>query len=387
MLIDIIAGARPNFMKVAPIIEAIHEAQRDGTPIAYRLVHTGQHSDKRMSADFFEQLGIPEPHIKLDVPHGTQAEMTASIMTRYEKVLNDNRPDMVLVVGDVTSTLACAVTAKKMKDIPVAHVEAGIRSGDWSMPEEINRIVTDSVTDYFFTTSQTANENLRGSGIPDSHIYFVGNTMIDTLLKHRPRFRKPELWDELDLQPQQYIVMTLHRPSTVDNPAKLKVMLEEIIASSNGMQLVFPVHPRTARALEITGVTAPNMHVTDPLPYLEFNYLVEHALAVVTDSGGITEETTVMHVPCMTLRDTTERPETCIIGTNELLGTHPGAIAPSFKALFSGSWKTGQIPERWDGHTAQRIVKVLCMVAESKWGMVEQASLSAEAGFARKISV
>ena len=378
MLIDIIAGARPNFMKVAPIIEAIHEAQRGGATLFYRLVHTGQHSDKRMSAAFFDQLGIPEPHIKLDVHGGTQAEMTAAIMTRYEKVLNDRRPDMVLVVGDVTSTLACAVTAKKMKDIPVAHVEAGIRSGDWSMPEEINRIVTDSVTDYFFTTSHTANENLRGSGIPDSHIYFVGNTMIDTLLKHRPRFRKPELWHELNLTPKEYIVMTLHRPSTVDNPAKLKALLEAVVASSNGMQLVFPVHPRTARALEITGITAPHMHITDPLPYLEFNYLVEHALAVVTDSGGITEETTVMHVPCMTLRDTTERPETCTIGTNELLGTHPRAIAPSFRHLFEGNWKSGNIPERWDGHTAIRIVEVLQLIAERKWDVLKSASLSGE---------
>lgn len=376
MLIDIIAGARPNFMKIAPIIEAIHEANREGVPLTYRLVHTGQHSDKRMSADFFEQLGIPEPHIKLEVGPGTQAEMTASIMTRYEKVLNELRPDMVLVVGDVTSTLACAVTAKKMKDIPVAHVEAGIRSGDWTMPEEINRIVTDSVTDYFFTTSHTANENLRGSGIPDSHIYFVGNTMIDTLLKHRPRFRQPELWKELNLRPEEYIVMTLHRPSTVDNPAKLKALLEAIIEASEGMQLIFPVHPRTARALRITGVSAPNMHVTDPLPYLEFNYLAEHAKAVVTDSGGITEETTVMHVPCMTLRDNTERPETCTVGSNQVLGTHPSAIAPAFRKLFAGEWRRGEIPELWDGKTAKRIVAALSLIATGNFRELSELAIT-----------
>ena len=363
MLIDIIAGARPNFIKIAPLIEAIHEEQKKGTPIHYRLIHTGQHSDKRMSAAFFEQLGIPEPHIKLEVGYSTQAEMTAAIMTRYEKVLDNHRPDMVLVVGDVTSTLACAVTAKKMKDIPVAHVEAGIRSGDWTMPEEINRIVTDSVTDYFFTTSETANENLRQSGIPDSHIYFVGNTMIDTLLKHRSRFRKPELWDELDLQPENYIVMTMHRPSTVDNGRKLKSLLEAVIEASQGMQIIFPVHPRTANMLaQIGGVTAPNLYLTEPLPYLEFNYLVEHAKGVVTDSGGITEEATVMHVPCMTLRDNTERPETCITGTNEILGTDPSAISPAFKRLFNGEWKKGNIPAMWDGKTSVRIIEVLKQV-------------------------
>ena len=363
MLIDIIAGARPNFMKIAPIIEAIHAAQKGGAPLQYRLVHTGQHSDKRMSAAFFEQLGIPEPDIKLEVGHGSQSEMTAEIMMRYERVLEQRRPGLVLVVGDVTSTMACAVTAKKMKDIPVAHVEAGIRSGDWTMPEEINRIVTDSVTDYFFTTSETANENLRHSGIPDSHIFFVGNTMIDTLLHHMPRFRRPELWQDLSLQPQRYLVMTLHRPATVDHPHKLKALLEAVVAASRGVRIIFPVHPRTVLMLGSVGIEAPNLHITEPLPYLEFNYLVQHALAVVTDSGGITEETTVMGVPCMSLRDNTERPETITMGTTELLGTHPKAVAPAFSRLFAGDWKTGKIPERWDGNTATRIVKILRQIA------------------------
>jgi len=360
MLIDIIAGARPNFMKIAPIIEAIQEEQALGTPLFYRLVHTGQHSDKRMSAAFFEQLGIPEPHIKLEVGPGTQSEMTAEIMVRYEKALDAERPDMVLVVGDVTSTLACAVTAKKMRDIPLAHVEAGIRSGDWTMPEEINRIVTDSITDYFFTTSHTANENLRQSGIPESHIFFVGNTMIDTLLKHQPRFKQPELWDVLGLH---YLVMTLHRPSTVDNEHKLQSLLQAVIESSEGMQIVFPVHPRTAHMLNRIGFTAPNLFITEPLPYLEFNYLVAHAKAVITDSGGITEEATVMHVPCMTLRDSTERPETCTIGTNRMLGTNPASIRPAFEALFANKWKKGEIPALWDGKTAKRIIAILKQVA------------------------
>lgn len=374
MLIDIIAGARPNFMKIAPIIEAIERARQSGSTLDYRLVHTGQHSDKRMSAAFFEQLQIPEPHIKLDIGSGSQSEMTAAIMMGYERVLNEQRPDLVLVVGDVTSTLACAVTAKKMRDIPVAHVEAGIRSGDWTMPEEINRIVTDSVTDYFFTTSQTANENLLQSGIPASHIFFVGNTMIDTLLHHMPRFRKPDLWDKWRLDRQPYIVMTLHRPATVDHPAKLKALLEAIIESSAGIPLVFPVHPRTARMLDQVGVQAPNLLTCEPLPYLEFNYLVQHAYAVVTDSGGITEETTVMHVPCMTLRDNTERPETCTMGTNELLGTHPSVIAPAFNKLLSGGWKTGNIPPLWDGCTADRIVTVLQALADKGKNLNAQLS-------------
>lgn len=359
MLIDLIAGARPNFMKIAPIIEAIHDEQRVGTDIQYRLVHTGQHTDKRMSADFFEQLGIPEPHVKLEVGNSTQAEMTAEIMIRYERVLAAQRPDLVLVVGDVTSTLACAVTAKKMMDIPVAHVEAGIRSGDWSMPEEINRIVTDSVTDYFFTTSHTANENLRAAGIPEPFIFFVGNTMIDTLLRHHNRFCKPDIWNDLSLTAGDYIVLTLHRPSTVDSPQKLKATVDAIIAASRGKQIIFPMHPRTAHVFNQLDIAAPNLTVTGPLPYLQFNYLVKHALAVVTDSGGITEEATVMHVPCMTIRDSTERPETCTIGSNKLLGTRPEAIAPAFDLLFAGKWQRGDVPQLWDGKTSTRIVSIL----------------------------
>lgn len=360
MLIDIIAGARPNFMKVAPIIEALNASINNGSQLSYRLVHTGQHSDKRMSASFFEQLGIPEPHIKLEVNSGSQAEMTAEIMLRYEKVLEETRPSLVLVVGDVTSTLACAVAAKKMKNIPVAHVEAGIRSGDRSMPEEINRIITDSVADYFFTTSRTANQNLLKAGYGKSQIFFVGNTMIDTLLHHKKRFKAPEFWEQRGLSAQQYIVMTLHRAATVDDGPKLLSLVEAVADASHGIQIIFPVHPRTARVLRKMGFQAPD-HVllTDPLPYLEFNYLVENALAVVTDSGGISEEATVLNVPCLTLRNSTERPETCTIGTNELVGNLPEGIYPAFEKLFNGDWKKGEIPELWDGCTSTRIVNIL----------------------------
>lgn len=366
MLIDIIAGARPNFMKIAPIIDAIEKESARGTTISYRLIHTGQHYDKKMSGDFFEQLGIPEPHINLEAGGGTQAGQTAAIMVRYEKVLMEKRPDLVLVVGDVTSTMACSIAAKKLNNIKVTHVEAGIRSGDWTMPEEINRMVTDSITDYFFTTSETANVNLRHLGIPEERIFFVGNTMIDTLLKQMPRFQRPAIWAELGLQPKEYIVMTLHRPANVDEEQKLKELMDTIIASSKGLPLIFPVHPRTAKMLQGIGIDAPNLHMIDPLGYLEFNYLVKHAKAVVTDSGGITEETTVMGVPCMTLRDNTERPETCTVGTNELIGTNPAAVPPAFERLLSGNWKKGGIPELWDGNTAERIVHHICTIFRLK---------------------
>lgn len=355
MLITIIAGARPNFMKIAPIIDAIKNRQNQGVDIHYRLIHTGQHYDKKMSGDFFEQLGIPEPHANLEAGGGTQAEQTAAIMVRFEKELMENPSDLVLVVGDVTSTMACAITAQKLH-VKVAHVEGGIRSGDWTMPEEINRLVTDAITNYFFTTSETANESLRQGGVADERIFFVGNTMIDTLLKQRPRFIKPGIWDELNLQEKGYMVMTLHRPANVDEEGKLKTLMDEIIAHSRDLPLVFPVHPRTAKILNGLGISHPRLHMIEPLGYLEFNYLVERAKAVVTDSGGITEEASVMRVPCMTLRDNTERPETMTKGTNELLGTSPEAIKPAMEKLFAGDWKPGGDIPLWDGKTADRIV-------------------------------
>ena len=356
--ITIIAGARPNFIKIAPIIHAIIAAQNEGKELAYRLVHTGQHYDKKMSGDFFEQLDIPEPDVNLEAGGGSQAEQTANIMIRFEKELQAYPTDLVLVVGDVTSTMACAITAQKLHT-KVAHVEGGIRSNDWTMPEEINRLLTDAITNYFFTTSETANQNLLRSGVKKEAIFFVGNTMIDTLIKQRRHFRKPKVWDDLQLTENNYLMMTLHRPANVDEETKLKILLEEIIIHSNGMPLVFPVHPRTAKILDSLGIDHPRLHRIEPLAYLEFNYLVERAKAVLTDSGGITEETTVMGIPCMTLRDNTERPETITEGTNELLGTDPKAVQPAMEKLFSGNWKTGSIPQLWDGKTAERIIEII----------------------------
>ena len=361
MLIDIIAGARPNFMKIAPIIHAIQEFQNKGEAIEFRLIHTGQHYDKNMSDSFFEQLNIPHPNINLGAGGGSQAEQTAAIMVGYEKVLLDFKPDLCLVVGDVTSTMACSISAQKL-NVKVAHVEAGIRSGDWTMPEEINRMVTDSITNYFFTTTSIASRNLLNSGVEKERIFWVGNTMIDTLLKNRARFIQPQIWNQIGLEKNNYIVMTLHRPANVDEEFKLKELICEIIEHSRELPLVFPVHPRTAKILTGLGISNDKLHLIEPLSYLEFNYLVENAKVVITDSGGITEETTVMGIPCMTLRDNTERPETVSIGTNELVGTNPKAIAPALKILFEGNWKKGQIPELWDGRTSERIVGHLCEI-------------------------
>lgn len=411
MLITLIAGARPNFMKIAPLIKAIQKAYAEGKDIHYRLVHTGQHYDKNMSDTFFEELGIPMPDVNLGCGGGTQAEQTANIMVAFERDLMANPTDLVLVVGDVTSTMACSIVAKKL-NTRVCHVEAGIRSWDLSMPEEINRMVTDSLADYMFTTSEVANKNLllqgaslevRGerlevkgeeNGEADIHasrliaslphnlpvleeeqyafkrnvqrVWWVGNVMIDTLLANRARFRRPAVYDELGLQEKNYVVMTMHRPANVDEEQHLKALMEQIITNVHNLPIIFPIHPRTAKIFynlwgneEQLAQLFPNLHIVAPMGYLEFNYLVEHAKVVVTDSGGITEETTVMGVPCITLRDNTERPETCTIGTNRLIGTNPQAVKPALDALFAGEWQPGAIPPLWDGHTAERIVEIL----------------------------
>ncbi len=355
IVIDLIAGARPNFMKIAPIIEALLKAKAEGKNIRYRLVHTGQHYDTNMSRKFFDDLGIPEPDVNLGAGGGTQAEQTAKIMVAYEKLLLETPCNLCLVVGDVNSTMACSIVSKKL-GIPVAHVEAGIRSYDLTMPEEINRMVTDSITDYFFTTTELAGQNLKQAGISQERIFLVGNTMIDTLIRQRSRFRKPEFWDELNLIDGHYMVMTLHRPSNVDKLNELLEILKLIDKNTHQMPVVFPVHPRTFQVLNQDTHSFENIQMVEPLGYLEFNYLVEHAKAVITDSGGITEETTVMGIPCLTLRENTERPETITMGTNELVGTNPDAIVQALEKLHQGHWKKGSIPEKWDGKTSKRIV-------------------------------
>lgn len=358
MKFTFIAGARPNFMKIAPIIHAIQKAQQNGANIYYRIVHTGQHYDRNMSSTFFEELAIPHPDSNLGCGGGTQAEQTGAIMVAFEKELIANPTDLVIVVGDVTSTMACSIVAKKL-NTKVAHVEAGIRSGDLTMPEEINRMVTDALADYYFTTTELANQNLRNTGAREEQIFFVGNVMIDTLLANQHRFVKPAVFDQLRLVEKEYLMLTLHRPANVDEADKLKELMTEIVSNVHRLPVLFPIHPRTAKILTDVGIKADNLYIVDPMGYLEFNYMVKHSKAVITDSGGITEETTVMGIPCITLRDNTERPETITIGTNELIGTNPAAIKPALDKLFTGEWKKGGIPELWDGKAAERIVQYL----------------------------
>ncbi|WP_417200953.1 non-hydrolyzing UDP-N-acetylglucosamine 2-epimerase [Bizionia sp.] len=358
MNITIVAGARPNFMKIAPIINVLKRKKLEGYDLNFRLVHTGQHYDNSLSGAFFEELGIPYPDVNLEVKSGTQAEQTGAIMIGFEKELQKNPSDLVLVVGDVTSTMACTLVAKK-SGIKVAHVEAGIRSGDMKMPEEINRIVTDSLTDYFFTTSKLASNNLIKLGVDSNQVFFVGNVMIDTLKTHESRFKQPEIWKSLGLKQKHYFVMTLHRPSNVDEAQNIEAILKQISSLSKDYPIVFPVHPRTKKLLQSLNLSYKNLYYTEPLGYLEFNFLVKHAFGVITDSGGISEETTIMNVPCVTLRENTERPETCEIGTNILVGKDPIKIENAFKTLFSGTWKQAQVPALWDGHAADRIISQL----------------------------
>lgn len=365
MKITIVAGARPNFMKIAPIIKAIQFRQKQAEHIEYRLIHTGQHYDKKMSGDFFEELSIPEPNLNLEAGGGTQAEQTAAIMVRFEKELEQNRPDVVIVVGDVTSTMACTITAKKMC-IDVVHVEAGIRSGDMTMPEEINRIVTDSICDHFFTTSIIANENLLSRDVSQERIHFVGNTMIDTLYHNLNKLRKPLFWDELDMKERNYFLLTLHRPSNVDDRDKLQALLGLINSSIGNFKIIFPIHPRTKKILGGIINKSDRLIMIDPLGYHEFIYLVKHAMGIITDSGGITEEATVLHVPCLTLRNSTERPETVSIGTNELVGDNSEKLEKYLKNIMAGKWKTGAIPPLWDGKSAERIVSKLCELYHKK---------------------
>lgn len=356
MIVDIIAGTRPNFVKIASLFQA-KEHHPIKQKINLRLVHTGQHFDHNMSASFFEDLGLPNPDINFGVSGGTHAEQTAQIMIAYETLLISKPSNLCIVVGDVNSTLACALVAKKMK-IKVAHIEAGIRSNDMDMPEEINRMVTDSITDYFFTTTTWASNNLLHQGISNESVFMVGNTMIDTLINNQSKFKKPAFLQSLSITEKQYILLTLHRPSNVDDKENLIHVLETI-ANNTISPIIFPIHPRTKKILGDFSIFNNRLFLVEPLGYLEFLYLIKNAKAVVTDSGGITEEATFLNIPCMTLRTTTERPETVEIGTNELIGKNPMDLIPYFKKVDSGSWKKGKIPDFWDGNTAKRIWDVL----------------------------
>jgi UDP-N-acetylglucosamine 2-epimerase (non-hydrolysing) len=358
-----IVGARPNFMKMAPIIEAMNKYPEQ---IKHLLIHTGQHYDEKMSKSFFVDLGMPKPNIDLEVGSGSHAEQTAKIMVAFEKVCMDEKPDLVIVVGDVNSTMACTITAKKL-GIKVAHVEAGLRSRDMSMPEEINRLCTDVLCDYLFTTDHFADENLRAEGVAEDKIHFVGNVMIDTLLKHKEMASTLNLCQKMGLKPGGYATMTLHRPGNVDDPKILAGLLEALSNIAEELPIIFPIHPRTRKMAEEFGLghyfnsgkTIEGIWCTEPLGYLEFLHLNMNAKMVLTDSGGLQEETTVLGVPCVTIRPNTERPITCTEGTNVLVGNDPVKVLEAAHAIFHGPALTGKIPEKWDGHAAERIVDVL----------------------------
>ena len=358
-----VVGARPNLMKMAPIVT---ELARYPGEFDQLLVHTGQHYDERMSHLFFEQLGLPRPDINLEVGSGSHGAQSGRIMAAFEDVCLEEQPDLVIVVGDVNSTMACAITAKKL-GIQVAHVEAGLRSRDMSMPEEINRICTDAVSDQLFTTDRFANQNLLREGIAEERIHFVGNVMIDTLERHRAAAEELDLLRQLGLEKGRFATLTLHRPSNVDDRDVVLGILEALRAISNECTIVFPAHPRTRKMIEQfelssffnTGKKVEGIWLAEPLGYLEFLHLNINARMVLTDSGGLQEETTVLGVPCLTLRHNTERPITCTEGTNQIVGNQKESILKAARQILDGAVVTGRVPKKWDGKAAERIVNVL----------------------------
>lgn len=355
MKIVAVVGARPNLIKIAPLMWEF--TRRPGLDV--HLVHTGQHYDPSLSDRFFTDLKIPAPDTNLGVGSGSHAVQTAEVMKRFEPVVLGQKPDAVLVVGDVNSTVACALTAVKL-GVPVAHVEAGLRSFDRSMPEEVNRVVTDAISRWLFVTERSGLENLRREGAPVENVFFVGNVMIDTLLASRDRIERSGVLEALGLADRGYAVLTLHRPSNVDDPAAFARLMGAVAELQRVVPVVFPVHPRTRSALAgLPGGPAPGLRPTDPLGYLDFLKLVAHARLVLTDSGGLQEETTALGVPCLTLRENTERPVTVEHGTNALVGVDPARIVRAGLRALDEPAGPGELPERWDGRAAPRIVDVL----------------------------
>ena len=355
-----VVGARPNFMKVAPLMAA-YETCPAIQPV---LVHTGQHYDEQMSDLFFRQLGIPQPDLNLGVGSASHAVQTADIMKAFEPVVLDQHPDAVLVVGDVNSTIACGLVAVKL-GVRLVHVEAGLRSFDRAMPEEINRLLTDAISDLLFCTEQSGVDNLLREGIPDERIFLVGNVMIDTLLRNKAKADASNILDELNLTTGEYAVLTLHRPSNVDDPSVLGRLLNALEVIQKDLPIIFPIHPRTRKNLSRLGLdqrvkAMSNLRLIDPMGYLDFLKLTSSAKLVLTDSGGIQEETTILRVPCLTLRENTERPITAEVGSNRVVGTDPAKILGAYREVVSGRWRRPQVPPLWDGAAGQRIVKILC---------------------------
>ena len=359
MKIALVVGARPNFMKVGPVYFELKKHSKY-TPL---LIHTGQHYDQNLSQIFFEQLGFPKPDVYLGVGSGTHGVQTAKIMIAFEQFLLHEKPDLVLVAGDVNSTVACAIDAVKLH-IPVAHLEAGLRSYDRRMPEEINRIETDCISSMLLTPSKDADENLLQEGISEDKIFLVGNAMIDSLIHYEKQAENSQTMDDLGLEKHSYALITLHRPSNVDDKENLEIILDAFSEIAEKIPLIFPMHPRTRKQLSVFGFEnkvnkIANLKLIDPIGYLDFLKLEKYAKFVLTDSGGIQEETTVFGVPCLTLRENTERPITIEIGTNQLVELNKNAIVQKTNEIFNGKYKKGSIPPLWDGHTAERIVEVM----------------------------
>lgn len=358
MKITIVAGARPNFMKIAPIIRAIGAAQAQGKRIFYRLVYTGSKNDASLDASLFADLNMKAPDVYLGVTGNNPTELTAGIMIAFERELAQNPAHVVLVVDDLTSTMSCAIVAKK-QNIKVAHLVAGTRSFDMSMPKEVNRMITDGLSDYLFTAGMVANRNLNQSGLENEHVYYVGNILVDNIRYNRHRLLRPVWFDVLNLKEQNYLLFTMNRHAILTNKENLKQLMQTLVKESNGMPIVAPLHTYVADAIKELNIQADNLHILPPQSYLFFGYLMNKAKGIITDSGNVAEEATFLGIPCITLNTYAEHPETYSIGTNELVGEDAAQLATALRKLMKDEWKEGSLPERWDGRTAERIIQIL----------------------------
>lgn len=358
MKITIVAGARPNFMKIAPIVRAIEAARSEGKRVSYRLVYTGRQDDSSLDASLFSDLNMKKPDAYLGISSNNSTQLTAGIMLAFEQELIENPAHVVLVVDDLTATMSCAIVAKK-QGVKVAHLVAGTRSFDMNMPKEVNRMITDGLSDYLFTAGMVANRNLNQTGTESENVYYVGNILIDTIRYNRNRLLRPVWFSVLGLKDKEYILLTLNRHVLLNNREKLYQLFQTLLKKANGTPIVAPLHTYVRDALKEAGVSAPNLHILPPQNYLFFGYLMNHAKGIVTDSGNVAEEATFLGIPCITLNTYAEHPETWRIGTNVLVGEDPEALANAMETLMKGEWKTGTLPERWDGRCAERIVQIL----------------------------
>ncbi|MCD7900645.1 MAG: UDP-N-acetylglucosamine 2-epimerase (non-hydrolyzing) [Bacteroides sp.] len=358
MKITIVAGARPNFMKIAPITRAIELAQKQGKNISYRLIYTSSREDTSLDASLFSDLGMKAPEAYLNIKEKNPIHLAARIMMAFDEELNQHPTDIVLVVDDLTPTMSCALVAKK-HNIKVAHLVAGTRSFDMDMPKELNRMITDGLSDYLFTAGMIANRNLSNTGTENKNIFHVGNVLVDSIRYNRGKLIKPIWFSVLGLEEQKYILLTLNRRSLLDNKDNLHNIVQIIIKEAQGLPIIVPVHTYVSDALKKTGIKADNFHILPSQSYLAFGYLINHAKGIITDSGNIAEEATFLGIPCISLNSYAEHPETYRIGTNELVGEDPIKLFSALNILMNDQWKKGELPERWDGHTAERIIQIL----------------------------